>query len=65
MTFLLCRQTLILAIAGNSEFCPYSIRGSHMPHVVLKDNDFHRKLRVLPETGEALFRQLGWRRVVF
>ncbi|POM61395.1 Phosphatidylinositol-4-phosphate 5 kinase-like protein, partial [Phytophthora palmivora] len=51
---------------GTCESCEYSIRGNHLPHIVLKDNDFHRKLRVEPETGmnmptlipEALVRQL-------
>lgn len=33
------------------ENCEYSIHGTHLPHVVLKDNDFRRKLRVLPDTG--------------
>lgn len=29
-----------------------------MPHIVLKDNDFHRKLRVLPEMAEDIVLQL-------
>ncbi|KAI9922401.1 hypothetical protein PsorP6_002696 [Peronosclerospora sorghi] len=43
---------------GTNESCEYSIRGIHLPHVVLKDNDFHRKMRVEAETAEALVRQL-------
>ncbi|KAG2765166.1 hypothetical protein PC129_g6000 [Phytophthora cactorum] len=43
---------------GTNESCEYSIRGNHLPHIVLKDNDFHRKLRVESETAEALVRQL-------
>lgn len=36
-----------------SESCVYSIHGAHLPHVVLKDNDFHRKVRLVPEIGKA------------
>ncbi|CAI5704453.1 hypothetical protein KXD40_001403 [Peronospora effusa] len=43
---------------GTTESCEYSIRGIHLPHIVLKDNDFHRKMRVEAETAEALVRQL-------
>eukprot|EP00644_Phytophthora_capsici_P004181 jgi/Phyca11/527176/estExt2_fgenesh1_pm.C_PHYCAscaffold_170048 len=43
---------------GTNESCEYSVRGIHLPHIVLKDNDFHRKLRVESETAEALVRQL-------
>ncbi|KAL4108994.1 hypothetical protein PRIC1_000701 [Phytophthora ramorum] len=43
---------------GTHESCEYSIRGNHLPHIVLKDNDFHRKLRVQSDTAEALVRQL-------
>lgn len=43
---------------GTTEPCEYSIRGNHLPHIVLKDNDFHRKLRVQSDTAEALVRQL-------
>ncbi|RLN66755.1 hypothetical protein BBJ29_000026 [Phytophthora kernoviae] len=39
---------------GSTESCKYSIRGNHTPHVVLKDNDFHRKLRVPSDIGELL-----------
>ncbi|CAH0477803.1 unnamed protein product [Peronospora belbahrii] len=43
---------------GTNKSCEYSIRGIHLPHIVLKDNDFHRKMRVEAETAEALVRQL-------
>ncbi|ETP47183.1 hypothetical protein F442_06733 [Phytophthora nicotianae P10297] len=43
---------------GTNESCEYSIRGNHLPHIVLKDNDFHRKLRVESETAAALVCQL-------
>nr|CAI9858996.1 Phytopthora agathidicda GPCR-PIPK 3 [Phytophthora agathidicida] len=43
---------------GTNESCEYSIRGTHLPHIVLKDNDFHRKLRVEADTAKALVRQL-------
>lgn len=43
---------------GTNESCEYSIRGIHLPHIVLKDNDFHRKLRVEPDTAKALVCQL-------
>uniref|UniRef100_A0AAV1UIN5 PIPK domain-containing protein n=1 Tax=Peronospora matthiolae TaxID=2874970 RepID=A0AAV1UIN5_9STRA len=43
---------------GTNESCEYSIRGIHLPHIVLKDNDFHRKMRVEAKTAEALARQL-------
>lgn len=38
----------------HSESCEYSIHGTHLPHIVLKDNDFRRKLRVLPDTGASI-----------
>uniref|UniRef100_K3WK58 PIPK domain-containing protein n=1 Tax=Globisporangium ultimum (strain ATCC 200006 / CBS 805.95 / DAOM BR144) TaxID=431595 RepID=K3WK58_GLOUD len=44
---------------GSTESCQYSIHGTHLPHVVLKDNDFHRKLRVLPDTADELISQLA------
>lgn len=44
--------------SGSTEPCQYSIHGTHLPHTVLKDNDFHRKLRVLPETAQEIVRQL-------
>ncbi|CEG43110.1 Phosphatidylinositol 4-phosphate 5-kinase (PIPK-D3/GPCR-PIPK/PiGK3) [Plasmopara halstedii] len=43
---------------GTNESCEYSIRGIHLPHIVLKDNDFHRKLRVESDIAEALVCQL-------
>ncbi|TDH70863.1 hypothetical protein CCR75_001209 [Bremia lactucae] len=43
---------------GTNESCEYSVRGIHLPHIVLKDNDFHRKLRVESDTAEALVCQL-------
>ncbi|KAJ0400241.1 hypothetical protein P43SY_006205 [Pythium insidiosum] len=43
---------------GSNETCEYSIHGTHLPHIVLLDNDFHRKLRVAPETALAIVEQL-------
>ncbi|GLD93142.1 hypothetical protein PINS_up001734 [Pythium insidiosum] len=43
---------------GSNETCEYSIHGTHLPHIVLLDNDFHRKLRVAPETALSIVEQL-------
>nr|CCA14757.1 phosphatidylinositol 4phosphate 5kinase (PIPKD3/GPCRPIPK) putative [Albugo laibachii Nc14] len=43
---------------GSNESCVYSIHGAHLPHVVLKDNDFHRKVRLMPDIATGVVRQL-------
>ncbi|DBA02412.1 TPA: hypothetical protein N0F65_007231 [Lagenidium giganteum] len=43
---------------GSVEHCEYSIHGTHLPHIVHKDNDFHRKLRILPQSAQEVVDQL-------
>jgi hypothetical protein len=44
---------------GGKLACPARVNRPHEPNVVLKDNDLHAKLRLLPETGQALGDQIS------
>ncbi|RHY26150.1 hypothetical protein DYB32_007847, partial [Aphanomyces invadans] len=39
--------------------CRQSIRGEHLPHRVLKDNDLQGKLQLAPSTAQAIVTQLA------
>lgn len=40
--------------SGSLSHCEYSLRGNHMPFIVLKDNDFRKKLRLEPHVAQTL-----------
>ncbi|KDO21228.1 hypothetical protein SPRG_13728 [Saprolegnia parasitica CBS 223.65] len=43
---------------GSSQPCEFSIHGVHLPHQVLRDNDFQRKMRLPAETVATILAQL-------